>query len=307
MARFVALGCLAVVGLVVTYVMMVRTYTGQALDEVALAGRDVRDEWIASVADNRLTRITELTLVAAVGLIMMVSLVRRRPRLAVAAATVVLGSVLTTEILKYVVLTRPERVFLEDGGGWYNTFPSGHATVAFSPAIATVMVVPPRWRGLVGLVVAAHSTTLAASTVTAGWHRPSDAIAAYLVVLAWTCVVTVGMVLWRGCEAPEVTGRPVIGTAAAVLLLTGAATVFLAITLLFLPDVVQSVRAGATLHDVDLVTDAYYGCMALIFAVGSTLSAVLLLAYHDVSLDPQPPVDDGARSRSTLQVTAAHR
>jgi membrane-associated phospholipid phosphatase len=92
----------------------------------------------------------------------------------------VVGSVLTTEVLKHWVLVRPHL-----GHGWANSMPSGHATVVTSLALATLLVAPRAWRGLVSLCAAVAVAVAGVGTIVADWHRPSDVIAAYAVCLAW--------------------------------------------------------------------------------------------------------------------------
>jgi hypothetical protein len=52
-------------------------------------------------------------------------------------------------------------------------------------AFALVLVLPHALRGMVSLIGAAYVMVIAVATVWAEWHRPSDTVAALLVVLAW--------------------------------------------------------------------------------------------------------------------------
>ena len=52
-------------------------------------------------------------------------------------------------------------------------------------AFALVLVLPYAMRAAVALAGAAYVTVIAVATVWAHWHRPSDTVAALLVVLAW--------------------------------------------------------------------------------------------------------------------------
>jgi hypothetical protein len=88
-------------------------------------------------------------------------------------------------VLKKVVLDRPDLVGRPDTLGLTNSFPSGHSTVAMSLAVALVLVVPARARLAAAFGGLAYATLVGAGTVTAGWHRPSDVIGAYLVVMVW--------------------------------------------------------------------------------------------------------------------------
>ncbi len=100
-------------------------------------------------------------------------------------AVLVGGANLSTQVLKHVVLDRPRLglgVFDE------NTLPSGHTTAAASASAALVFVVPPRARPWAALLGAGYTAATGVSTLVGRWHRPSDVVAAVLVVLAWSAL-----------------------------------------------------------------------------------------------------------------------
>jgi membrane-associated phospholipid phosphatase len=161
------------------YVAFVRTSLGQAVDEGAMRGAEVSHPRIIEV----LSRTLDGTSLISLGLISLVAagiaLLRKRVDLAVGAGVLVLGANLTTQALK-LNLVRPG---LEAPGP--NSLPSGHTTAAVSVAFALVLVLPYAMRAAVALAGAAYVTVIAVATVWAHWHRPSDTVAALLVVLAW--------------------------------------------------------------------------------------------------------------------------
>ncbi|NTW41804.1 MAG: phosphatase PAP2 family protein, partial [Cellulomonadaceae bacterium] len=112
---------------------------------------------------------------------------RRRVVLALQVAVLMGGANLTTQVLKHVVLSRPD-LALDDS--LRNTLPSGHTTAAASVAAALVLVVPRRVRPAAALVGAAYTVATGISTLVGGWHRPSDVVAAVLVVLGWAGLAT---------------------------------------------------------------------------------------------------------------------
>ena len=69
-----------------------------------------------------------------------------------------------------------------------NSLPSGHTTVAASVAVALVLVLPPKARAFAAVVGAAYAAVAGVATLSAGWHRPSDAVAAFLVVGVWAAL-----------------------------------------------------------------------------------------------------------------------
>jgi len=220
------LAALFAAGLGLTYWLFVRTGVGQRLDNAGLAGSSVVPEEFVTDAWSILDTISVTSLAAAAVAIGGAALIRRRPFLAVAAAVVILGSNLTTQVLKRVVLTRPELV--EDGAKAYNTLPSGHATVALSVAAAILLVVPYRHRALAGGLAVVYATAVGVATVTAGWHRPSDAIAAWFVVGTWTALACAQLLAVRGSTVR----RDRSGVTVEVLLWLGAAGLLLGAVLL---------------------------------------------------------------------------
>lgn len=121
-----------------------------------------------------------LAAVCAIGL----SFGRRREVLA--AAVVVAGANVTTQVLKSVLEHVRSKAF-ERGWElpWPDSFPSGHTTAAASIAVALLLVVPAGHRLLAAAVGAALTTAVALAVVILGWHYPSDVLGALLVVAAW--------------------------------------------------------------------------------------------------------------------------
>jgi membrane-associated phospholipid phosphatase len=182
-----ALASAAVVLLALVYVLAVQTSWGQRLDATAVrARRGLRPQGIHA-AGRLLTTIDVGSLALLGGAIVLVALLRGRARLAIGAYVLIAGSILTTEILKKVVLPRPDLV--NDGLGTAPSFPSGHTTVALSLAVGAMVVSPIRWRTLVAVLGAGFASAIGAAVVAAGGHRPSDPIGAALVVAAWSAAV----------------------------------------------------------------------------------------------------------------------
>jgi membrane-associated phospholipid phosphatase len=109
-----------------------------------------------------------------------------RRRHALAAAVVVAGANLTTQLLKTALEHARHKAF-EHGIElpWPNSFPSGHTTAAASLGVALLLVVPPAHRLAAALVGAAYTAAVAFPVVILGWHYPSDVFGALLVVGAW--------------------------------------------------------------------------------------------------------------------------
>lgn len=180
-ARLLGLSAGAGAGVLILHALVVGTTWGQRLDERALIGHDFLASRSAQ-ADAFLEVVSIGTLVLATLLVVGLAFARRRPRLALVAAVSIVASLVCTELLKMVILERPpligETLIVE------NSYPSGHTTVGMSIAVA-VMLVAPR-RALIGVAIGAGlvGAAFGVAVVAAGWHRPSDAVGAFGVVLS---------------------------------------------------------------------------------------------------------------------------
>ncbi|MGV8966039.1 MAG: phosphatase PAP2 family protein [Cellulomonas sp.] len=171
------------VGVWLTWRIFVASGPGQRVDQAVFEG--------ARYGRNRLWHLAQpvldvvsvpyiaLVLIAAV----LIAVVRRRWGLAVQVAILVAGANLTTQVLKNVVFDRPD---LGATPVFSNALPSGHTTAAASVSAALVFVVPPRARPWAAVLGAGYTAATGVSTLIGGWHRPSDVVAAVLVVLAWS-------------------------------------------------------------------------------------------------------------------------
>jgi len=132
---------------------------------------------------------------------------RGRPRQALAAAAVVAGANLTTELLK-VALAHPRyQPVLNPEEVGYAAFPSGHATAAASIAIAYLFVVPARWRPATALLGAAFAAAVGCSVVVLDWHFPSDVAGGLLVAAGWGFAVLAGLRALGPRRRADSTGR----------------------------------------------------------------------------------------------------
>ncbi|MEO3743119.1 phosphatase PAP2 family protein [Plantactinospora sp. B5E13] len=188
---------LQVVVLVAVWWFAVRTEHGQLLDTIALTGNSIGQHRIVGVVGGVLNAVSLLSLLAATVVIGFIALIRGRIGLAVVTIVLIAGANLTTQALKYVI-ERPDFGIDPERAAAGNSLPSGHTTVAASVAIALVMVLPPRLRGLGALLGAGYAAAAGVATLSAGWHRPSDAVAALLVVGAWGSLASLVLLLVQG-------------------------------------------------------------------------------------------------------------
>lgn len=205
----------AVVG-VLTLVVLVRialaSQRGQSWDQSAMTtvigGRDTQLALLSVLGYVSIGAVVMVVIGCAV-----VALLRGRLALAAGAAVVIVGANVTTQVLKHSLLDRPDL-----GLGTLNSLPSGHTTVVASAVGAALLVAPRPWRPVVALLGGFATTLTGASTIVAGWHRPSDVIAALAVSLVWTALVSLVL---RGPAAP------VVGTSAGAVVGCAGAVVFL--------------------------------------------------------------------------------
>jgi hypothetical protein len=145
--------------------------------------------------------------------------VRRRPRVALMIAVVLLCANETTELLK-PLLAAPR-----DPGPWglvyTSSWPSGHATAAMSLALCAVIAAPARWRPAVAASMAAFAIAVSYSFLELAWHYPSDVLGGFLVAGTWTLLGVAGLSLLQarrvpGAAAATLTRRPSFSVAEAL-------------------------------------------------------------------------------------------
>ncbi|MFF5180022.1 phosphatase PAP2 family protein [Micromonospora sp. NPDC000316] len=170
----------------------VHTGIGQWVDTVALTGNQIGQDRIDGPVDNLLNAMSVVSLLAATAVIGFIALIRGRIALAVTATLLIAGANVSTQLLKYG-LNRPDYGLDPERAGVGNSLPSGHTAVAASVAVALMLVLPRKVRAAGAFIGAGYAAAAGVATLSAGWHRPSDAIAAYLVVGVWTALA--GLVL----------------------------------------------------------------------------------------------------------------
>lgn len=177
----VTIGSLAVTAILARFVL--HTETGQRLDQEAMQAL-VTSPGAETTLLSVLGRVSIGAIVTVMCLAVGTAVLRRQFALAVGAMAIIAGANVTTQVLKHRILDRPDFGF-----GTYPSLPSGHTTVVVSATAALLLVSPAIWRATVACVGSFASSLTALSTIPPNWHRPSDVIAACLVVLAWTALV----------------------------------------------------------------------------------------------------------------------
>jgi membrane-associated phospholipid phosphatase len=260
-----------------TYYLFVRTSLGQTMDTAAMRGGDVEHPRVVEVLSRTLNGTTLASLVLVCLVAAAVGLLRKRLDLAIGAGLLVLGANASVQLLK----TRIDRPLLDDFPA-PNSFPSGHTAAAASVAFALLLVLPHAVRGTVALIGAGYVTVIAIATVWAEWHRPSDTVAALLIVLAWSGVAAF-VVRLRRLRVPGPAER---SARAATLLLLVAGAVTGAAALLGMGAVAMSERISP-----DLVS----GRFAFLTGAAGIAAAVagVFLIWARLAAGDRPPGETG--------------
>ncbi|MEU5963435.1 phosphatase PAP2 family protein [Micromonospora parva] len=165
----------------------VHSEVGQWVDTVALTGNRIGQDTIDGPVDRILNAMSVVSLLAATAMIGFIALIRGRIALAITATLLIAGANVTTQLLKYG-LNRPDFGLDPERAAVGNSLPSGHTTVAASVAVALMLVLPRKVRAVGAFIGAGYAAVAGVATLSAGWHRPSDAVAAYLVVGVWAAL-----------------------------------------------------------------------------------------------------------------------
>jgi membrane-associated phospholipid phosphatase len=144
-----------------------------------------------------------------------VALLGGRPRVAAAVPLVLLGSALTSELLKPLVAhAHATTIGTRDipAASW----PSGHATAAMALALCAVIVAPRRLRPIAAVLGAVFATAVGFSLLILARHMPSDVVGGYLVAALW---ISIALAALRRADArwPVRTGRRTLRRASEAL------------------------------------------------------------------------------------------
>jgi len=214
---------LAAIGVWVMWRVFVATTDGQRVEELAFNGALHGQGRLWRIAEPVLDVVSVAFIVAGIGAAILVAVLRRRWGLAVQVAVLVVGANLTTQVAKHALFDRPD---LLPGWTGSNALPSGHTTAAASVAAALLLAAPRAWRPAVAVLGAAYTAATGVSTLVGQWHRPSDVVAAVLVVLAWgaaVCAFTPPTAADAPSSARDTLATPGSSVVAGLMLLGGAA------------------------------------------------------------------------------------
>ncbi|TAM70715.1 MAG: phosphatase PAP2 family protein [Microbacteriaceae bacterium] len=240
------------------YLFFVRSYMGQLVDERAFAGADAWQADFVAGTQRFLDVLPYLSVGAACVLGIAIVLVRHNWLVFVAALSAAAAANISTQLLKYLILGRPQRGVAD---GLANSLPSGHATVAASAALVVFLLAAPRYRPTAAVIGSIYTLVAGAATLVNQWHRPSDVVAALLVVAFWGCGAGFAMSMSPTRTAEVPTAARLVALAWVSVGCAVVAAIALAITY-------TSALAG-----VSHLLIAYLGGLSAIVAVAFALAA----------------------------------
>ncbi len=200
----------SIVGFVLVYLLTVRTTPGRQFGDASLRGALVTNSAVVDAVDAVLGVVSVATLLGGRAAIALIALVRLRRAPGLAAVGLLVAANTSTWLLKTHLLTRPALGLREIAPATHNSLPSGHTTAVFSVVVALLVVVPARARRPIAITGGAAAVVMALATMSAGWHRAGDSIAAFLVVGAWAGIAGIATVL-ADDTAPARVPAPGIG------------------------------------------------------------------------------------------------
>jgi membrane-associated phospholipid phosphatase len=204
----------------------------------------------------------------------LLAFLRRRPRIAVVIAAILLGANVTTQLLK-PLLAHSRAASLLGGVSPVSaaSWPSGHATAAMSLALCMVLAVPARARPVLAAAGAAFAVAVSYSFLTLGWHYPSDVFGGFMVAATWTLL---GLSAILAVERGQL--RPARGSAQRLSLRDALAppalTLLGALGLVVLALLARphALAAYARAHEAFMVGAGAIGAAALAIATGLMLA-----------------------------------
>ncbi|MBW4094173.1 MAG: phosphatase PAP2 family protein [Acidobacteria bacterium] len=175
----------SLLAMVACYLFYIRTSTGQYIDESALDEATRARSYVGLQVSQFLDALPVTSVVIATLVVLFVTVARRRWLAGGIAIVAMALANVSTQVIKMALPPRPDRGIATLD---LNSLPSGHSTLAASSAAAVFLVVSPRWRPLAAFAGGSYAIISGTSTLINQWHRPSDVIAAFLVVAFWTSI-----------------------------------------------------------------------------------------------------------------------
>jgi membrane-associated phospholipid phosphatase len=266
-----------ILAFVLVYGVSVRTVTGRELADLSLRGAIAARPLFSGTVQTVLNVVSIASLLGAVAVVAVIALLRLARLEGLVAIAVLVGSNVSTWLLKHVLLDRPDLGLDEVAPATLNSLPSGHTTAAFSTAAAVVFVAQRQWRDVIATAGAGFGALVGVATMLAGWHRAADAVTAFLVVGAWTTAAAIVVVRARPDDARD------RGTATATSPLLARRLVQVALGLLSTAAVLGLILVIAS-PDQDSAPGAAVAFLAGGLLIGGSAAAVTVVSLRALDL-----------------------
>lgn len=194
------------VAFVLVYYLSVRTVRGRLVSDASLRGAISSGSSVQDTVEAILDIVSVGSLLGAIAVVAVIALVRLDRVRGLASIAVLVTANVSTWLLKEHLITRPDLGLDEVAPATLNSLPSGHTTAAFSAVAALLIVLPAAVRVPAAVLGGSFATVTASATMFAGWHRPADAMAAFLVVGVCTMGAIAVMVVLGGA-GPQASSR----------------------------------------------------------------------------------------------------
>jgi PAP2 superfamily len=214
------------------YLALVKTTSGQTLDNEGYSGRSVMARAVLDYDHHILGTVSVSALIIATIALLLLGAARRclpgSIMVVVGFASAILGAEVLKHLLPWHALVPVDSLLPLDLQR--ETYPSGHATAGTSLVIALILVSPARLRPWLAIPAGFISASFATGVVFAGWHRPSDALGG--IVWSGLCMslATVAIITLAGrmIESVSHASRLLIAANLLAALLVGATAWFAA-------------------------------------------------------------------------------
>lgn len=183
---------LCVLALATTWIVAALLPGGEFKDAVALHDFHLLSHTHAKPLANGMLALLRAPLYVVWALaVVTVALLRRRPRLALAAVLVLALAPLSAEVLKPLLAHPHVRIGVTSVGP--ASWPSGNASAALALALCATLVAPVARRTLVLALGVAFALAIGCSLLIRAWHMPSDVIGGYLLASLWIALAVAAL------------------------------------------------------------------------------------------------------------------
>ena len=201
-ALLAAFACLGGLGLTLVLAYFAPPFGGRdaaTLEGFVALNRPLLTPWLSHVA-----HLADPGPYGLIGLaLIVIALARHRGRVALAIAVILIGSEVSTQLLKPLLSHPRPQEWLGKGQIAAASWPSGHATAAMALALCAVLAVPARWRPAAATAGGLFSVAVAYAILSLGWHFPSDVIGGFLVAALWTSLAVAAVSRWDELRPPQ--------------------------------------------------------------------------------------------------------